>query len=155
MFEIFGLSGSILWLLLFVVLLLIEILTLGLTTIWFAGGALVAYIAALAGANVLIQIVLFFIVSIVLLFFTRPLATKYLNKNRLKTNVDSLIGKTGLVKEPINNMNATGVVVVNGLEWTARTSDDAITIEEGKVVEVLEIQGVKAIVKEKEKETEE
>ena len=87
------------WLIALVVFLVIEAATLGLATIWFAGGALVALIAAMCGAGIVIQIVLFLVVSLVLLFFTRPLAVRFLNKDTLKTNVDRVVGMEGVVTE--------------------------------------------------------
>lgn len=83
----------IIWLVILAVLVVIEIITLGLTTIWFAGGALVALVVSLLGGPVWLQILLFLIVSVVLLIFTRPLAVRYMNKNQQKTNVDSIPGK--------------------------------------------------------------
>ena len=80
----------IIWLVILAVLVVIEIITLGLTTIWFAGGALVALVVSLLGGPVWLQILLFLGVSVVLLIFTRPLAVRYMNKNQQKTNVDSI-----------------------------------------------------------------
>lgn len=87
---------EIIWLALTAVLLIIEIVTLGLTTIWFAAGALFAFFAALLGMNQGIQIGVFVVVSVVLLFFTRPLAVKYLNTKTIKTNTEALVGKTAV-----------------------------------------------------------
>ena len=115
---------EIIWLALTAVLLIIEIATLGLTTIWFAAGALFAFFAALLGMNQGIQIGVFVVVSVVLLFFTRPLAVKYLNTKTIKTNTEALVGKTARVIVDINNLKSQGQVVINGLEWTARSSDD-------------------------------
>ena len=134
------------WLLGLVVFLVIEIITLGLTTIWFAGGALVAFFAALFGAPVLVQIFLFFVVSFVLLFFTRPLVQRRLNNSREKTNVNSMIGREGRVIEAVDNFNGRGRIVVGGMEWTARAVEDSVVIPEDARVVIQEIQGVKAIV---------
>ncbi len=135
------------WLGIFIVLLIIEIFTLGLTTIWFAGGALLAFFAALLDLDLPIQIVLFLVVSLVLLIFTRPVALKYFNTKRVKTNSESFIGKTAIVKQAINNDLDKGQVMFNGIEWTARSVNDS-QIEEGKTVVVTSIDGVKLIVKE-------
>lgn len=142
------------WLILFVVLLVIEIITLGLTTIWFAGGALVAFVASVLGAPLGVQIVLFFLVSLLLLFVTRPIALRYLNLNRTKTNVDSLIGQTGIVTAEINNLKAEGSVIINGQEWTARTAKESETIEKDQLVVIKAINGVKLIVELKREENE-
>lgn len=83
---------AVYWLIALVVLLVIEAATLGLATIWFAGGALIALIAAMCGAGFVIQMVCFLVVSLILLIFTRPVAVRFLNKDTLKTNVDRVIG---------------------------------------------------------------
>ena len=134
------------WLIALAVFLVIEIITLGLTTIWFAGGSLIAFVASLFGVPIVVQIVLFFIVSFILLFFRRPLVEKHLNNNREKTNVNSMIGKEGKVTEEIDNFNQKGTIIVNGLEWTARSIEDGITIPNGSKVIVKDVQGVRAIV---------
>lgn len=141
--------NPMIWLGLLAVLLLVEAVTAGLTTIWFAGGALVAAIAAWMGAGVLVQIVLFLAVSGVLLVFTRPLAVKYLNKDKIATNANSLIGKNAVVTIDIDNLAQTGQVLINDVEWTARTSEDSQKVTKGAVVEIKEIRGVKLIVEEK------
>ena len=142
---------AIIWLAALVVLLIAEALTLGLTTIWFAGGALIALVAALVGANVWVQLGIFLAVSLVLLIFTRPLALRYMNKSTLKTNVDSLAGEQGIVSETIDNLEATGKVKLNDVFWMARSEDGSI-INEGTVVEIVRVDGVKLIVKVKEEE---
>lgn len=140
------------WLIALVVFLVIEAATFGLATIWFAGGALVALIAAMCGAGIVIQIVLFLVVSLVLLFFTRPLAVRFLNKDTLKTNVDRVVGMEGVVTEEISNLAGTGKVSLGGNVWTARTENEGGTIPVDAVVTVLRVEGVKLIVKVKEKE---
>lgn len=137
---------SIVWLAVLVVLLAIELATLGLTTIWFAGGALAAFFVSMFGANLPIQIILFGAVSVVLLLFTRPWAVRYVNKDRIKTNAESLIGKTAVVTEEIQNLAGTGQVQVGGQEWTARAKDESMTIPKGAKVCILSISGVKLIV---------
>lgn len=137
---------SMFWLVLFIIFLVFEIATMGLTTIWFAGGSIIAFILALVDVHIGIQIVVFFFVSLVLLFFTRPLAQKYFNKNTVKTNVDELIGKVVRCSETIDNFNEIGRVRINGNEWTARAVADGITIPKDTLVQIVEIQGVKALV---------
>ncbi len=143
---------AIYWLIVFVVLLGIEAVTMALTTIWFAGGALVAFLLALFGVSVQVQLAAFVIVSFILLFFTRPFALRYVNKYTIKTNVDSLIGKHAKVTTEINNMEAKGSVVLNGQEWTARALLDETIYPAGTTVEVKDIRGVKLIVSKKEEE---
>lgn len=134
------------WFILIVVLILFEIFTMGLTTIWFALGAVIALIASLAGANLVVQIVLFFVISLGSLIITRPIAQKYINDRAVKTNVDSMIGKTGKVVELIDNINATGHIMVEGNQWMARSTADNTTIEVDSLVTIVRIDGVKAIV---------
>ena len=137
---------AIYWLIIFLVLLLIEIFTLGLTTIWFAIGAVAAIIAALAGAEVIVQVMLFIIVSFITLVLTRPIAVKYLRKNTLKTNVDELIGKTAETTKPIIDENNIGEAKIEGEIWLAKSVDGKM-IKEGEIVKVVEVNGVKLIVK--------
>ncbi len=134
------------WLAALAVFLVIEIITLGLATIWFAGGALVAFVLALFNVPWLVQIAVFLIVSIVLLIFTRPVVEKRLNESRTKTNVNSMAGKEGRVTETIDNFNQKGTIIVNGLEWTARSSEEGLIIPEGTKVTINEVKGVKVFV---------
>mgnify|MGYP005778936135 CR=1 FL=1 len=144
---------TIYWLILFVILLVIEIITMGLTTIWFAGGALAAFFAGMLGFGLAVQIVLFVAVSVALLILTRPVAVRYFNKERQKTNAESLIGQQALVLEDINTLQAEGRVEVRGQEWSAKTDDPDGVIPRNKVVVIEGIQGVKLIVREKEENT--
>ncbi len=127
--------GLTIWLIITVILIVVEIITLGLTSIWFAGGAFVAGLISLTVA----------VVSTLLFVFTRPFAAKHLMKNVEKTNVDSLIGKEGIVMQEINNLEAQGVVKLSGMEWSARSADDS-KIAAGEKVLVQSIDGVKLIV---------
>ena len=138
-------SLSIIWLIVLVVCLAVEISTLGLTSIWFAGGALLAMLIAMIGGPLWLQVLIFLVTSVVLLIFTRPIAMKYFNKNREKTNVDSKIGKQAIVTVTIDNLKGEGQIVTEGMEWTARSLDSSV-IEEGSVVTIEKIEGVKAIV---------
>ena len=127
--------------------IVIEVLTLGLTTIWFAAGALVAIFAALLYAPIFVQVILFLLVSLTLLFFTRPIAVKYFNRDRVKTNVESMVGRQAIVTGEIDNVQATGQVTVSGQEWSARSWDDKVRIPTGAVVVVVASSGVKLIVR--------
>lgn len=138
----------IFWLILMAVLLAIEAATTFLTTIWFAGGALAATVASLLGAGLIVQLVVFFAVSVVLLIVTRPFAVRYLNRDVEKTNVNSLIGKTAVVTQRIDNLAQTGQVRINDIEWMARTEEDSRTIPEKAVVRIQAVYGVKLIVEE-------
>jgi membrane protein implicated in regulation of membrane protease activity len=136
---------EIFWLALFVFLILIEFATVGLFTIWFAAGALIAGFLSLAKVHLVIQIIAFAAVAGLLLFVTRPLAARYLNSQTKKTNADSLIGEICLVTSPINNLKAEGQAVVKGQEWTARSIDGSL-IPEGTKVRIVSISGVKLMV---------
>ncbi len=137
----------IFWMVVLILCIGIEVLTLGLTTIWFAAGALVAIFASLLYAPIFVQVILFLLVSLVLLFFTRPIAVKYFNRDRVKTNVESMVGRQAIVTGEIDNLQAKGQVTVGGQEWTARSWDDKVRIPAGTVVVVAAISGVKLIVR--------
>ena len=147
MYEIF-------WLIAFGVLLLIEILTLGLTTIWFAAGALVAFLAAALNMPLLVQVIAFLVVSILMLIFTRPIMTKHLNAKTTKTNAESLVGEKARVLIPVNNLKSEGQVMVNGMEWTARSTKDEMTFVKDEMVRIVGISGVKLIIEKLNKEEE-
>lgn len=142
-------SEVTIWLAVLVVCVGIEIATMGLTTIWFAGGALVSAILAALNAPLWIQIVAFFVVSLILLYLTRPVAVKYFNKDRVKTNVESLIGRQAIVISEIDNLQGIGQVTVGGQEWSARSVKDDVQLPVGSVVVVRSVSGVKLIVEEK------
>lgn len=137
---------SIIWLALFVVLIVFEAVTTGLFTIWFAGGALIALLVSLFLDMWVVQMVVFLIVSFLLLYFMRPVAMRKFNAKRLKTNVEDIAGREAKVTEFIDNLNASGTAILNGLEWSARSSEDSVTIPAGERVLVREVRGVKLIV---------
>lgn len=134
------------WLVFMAALILFEIVSLGLTTIWFAIGALAAFITALLGGNLIVQIIVFVVVSVVSLIFTRPIAVKFFNLDRVKTNAESLIGQKAKVIEPIDNLSEMGYVRINGVLWMARSADDNDFIREGNTVVIDGISGAKLIV---------
>ena len=140
----------IFWLVLLIVAIVVEVLTMGLTTIWFAGGALAAFGAGVIGFGLVVQVVVFVVVSVLLLVLTRPLAVKYFNQERQKTNAESLIGQQALVIEDIDTLQSAGRVEVNGQEWSAKTDEPDGKIEKNKIVVIDGIQGVKLIVRDKE-----
>lgn len=136
---------SIAWLALFGILVVIELATLGLTTTWFAAGSLLAFLLSIADIPVFVQIIVFIVVSLALLFFTRPIAMKHLNNSRTKTNVDSLAGKIAIVTVKIDNVGASGEAELDGMTWMARTEDSTI-VDKGTKVKVLRVEGAKLIV---------
>lgn len=143
---LFGISYAVWWLILFIVLIIVEAATLNLVTIWFAIGALLAMFAALLGAPVYFQVVIFVISSAIMLAFTKPIVQNLLKVKKERTNADRVIGELGIVVEKIDPVNSTGQVKVGGQIWTARSIDDAV-IEVNEKVEVKKISGVKLFVK--------
>jgi len=135
------------WLIALVVFLVIEGVTVTLVCIWFAGGALIGLLAAELHAPIWLQVLLFLLVSIILLVYTRPIAMKYFNKNREKTNVSGVIGKQAIVVDEIDNLQGLGKVTVGGQEWTARSMVEDQIIPVGTVVVVEEVKGVKLMVR--------
>lgn len=138
------------WVSLLVLFVVVEALTAQLVTIWFAIGSLAALIASFFTESIVIQIVVFAVVSLIALAITRPIAKKITASKSQATNADMYIGKEGVVSEEINNLEATGIVKVKGSVWTARSEDDKTIIPAGTHVEVLRIEGVKLIVRIKE-----
>lgn len=134
------------WIVLTAALLVIEAMTMGLTTIWFAGGCVCALIICLIGLPVWAQVGVFAGVSILLLMLTRPLAQKFIESGRTRTNADSLIGQEAVITEKVDNLKGTGRARVNGQDWTARSVITEQTIEQGEVVMIRAIEGVKLIV---------
>lgn len=137
---------GIVWLVLIIVFVLAEALTYQLVSIWFAGGALAALISLMCGANLPIQIAVFTAVSVLLLICTRPVVKKMMKTKTEKTNVDSLIGKSAVITQKVDNLHATGQATVNGVAWTVRSNDDTV-IGPGEQVTIEKIEGVKLIVK--------
>ena len=136
----------IIWLALVLLFVIIEIMTLGLTSIWFAAGALVSALAAMFGAPVWLQVILFIVVSAVLLACTRKFAVKHLNNRLEKTNAESLVGKQSIVIETIDNVAPSGKIRIGDVEWTARSVTDGIVIPKDQKVVIREISGVKCMV---------
>lgn len=136
----------VLWLAVVVVFLVVELSTVTLTSIWFAAGGLIALFVAMAGGNFLAQMIAFLIAAFGMFFATKPWADKVINAKKTSTNADRAIGEEVRVLERISNLDQTGVVVVHGQEWTARTEDDKMIIEQGELVRIIRISGVKLIV---------
>ena len=133
------------WLFWMVVFLAVESTTVSLVSIWFATGSLVAMFAALLNVPFIIQLVIFFAVSCILLALLRPMVRRYITPKITKTNMDAVIGKQVLVTAAVNNLHGCGTVKLGGVEWTARsTTDDPI--EAGTLVTIDRIEGVKVFV---------
>ena len=138
---------TILWIGAIIVFGVVEALTAGLVSIWFVPGAVAGLIAAMAGAGVLVQLVLFLAVSAAALAATRPLVKKLSAGKTVPTNADRVLEEQGKVTETIDNGNARGAVYVDGKTWTARSADDAV-IPAGARVRIEGIDGVKLLVRE-------
>lgn len=137
---------AVMWMALVIIFLVIELITIGLTTIWLAGGALVAFILAAIGVSFWWQLAAFIIISFVLIYFTRPLVLKYVNPRRTRTNSEGLIGEIVKVTGRIDNRAAEGTALAKGQEWSARAIFDDMVIEKDTLVKVVRIEGVKLIV---------
>ena len=137
--------AAIIWLLLTVIFLITEASTVTLVSLWFAAGALAAMAAALLGASLWIQIALFLAVSVLLLTALRPLVRKHITPKLTATNIDSVIGSTGLVTAPIDNVTASGQAKLGAMVWTARSTSGK-PIPEGTLIRVDRIEGVKVFV---------
>jgi len=133
------------WLIIAFVFAIIEAFTLGLTTIWFAGGAAAAVVVALLGFPILVQVVVFVVVSILLLVLTRPWAMKHFKSKLESTNIDAVIGKEAVVTQEISPFSA-GEAKLNGLISVALATDKNKTIPAGTAVKVDAVEGVKLIV---------
>lgn len=136
---------AIFWLGAMIVFLLAEAATVTLVSIWFAAGALAAVVVALLGGGLGLQVTVFLAVASVLLISLRGFVRKYIRPKLVRTNVDAITGTTGVVVTPINNVAALGQVKLNGLEWSAR-STDGTHIPEGALVKVDRVEGVKVFV---------
>ena len=143
----FSLSAPMIWLILLVIFILVEIATVGLLTIWFAGGALAAFFISLADFGSAVQVVVFLIVSLALVLLIRPLAQRKFNSGHIRTNAQTLIGEEAVVLEPIDNLQSKGRVMIRGQEWSARSVDDKEKFNKDDVVQVMSISGVKLMVR--------
>ncbi len=134
------------WLAFVILFVVAECATVGLVSVWFAGGSLVAMLLAMAGAGIGVQMLAFIVVSAGLLLATRPIVKKYINNKKDKTNYKSVIGEVAKVTETIDNYNQTGAAFADGKEWTARSTRDTVVMEKDTLVKVIAIEGVKLMV---------
>ena len=139
-------SLPIIWLIITVVMSVIEIMTMGLVTIWFAAGSVVALILSLIGAPLWLQVAAFLVVSVVVLVLVRPIAAAHFNNRLKKTNIDAIIGRKLIAKTDIDNLHGTGKVDMDGSTWLALSSMDHVIIHAGEGVKVVEVRGAKLIV---------
>jgi len=130
------------WLAIFIGALLFEFVTADMVSIWFSLGAIPSYILALFSVNPVVQIILFFIITALLLYFTRPVVLKYFKTNEIKTNVDSVIGQKAVCIEKITE-DTIGEVKLKTQVWSAISREP---IEVNEHVRILDVEGVKLIV---------
>ncbi len=135
------------WLIAIVALTVIEIASVQLVSIWFAIASVCAMIAALCGAPLLVQWIVFLVVSIVLLIVSRPIYKKFIKKDMVETNAQLDVGKKAVVIEDIDAKKMTGRVRLNGVDWSAKCSSDEY-VPAGTDVIVEKIDGTTLIVKE-------
>ena len=152
MYQAIGLKGkeermlpSAFWLIALIVLLVGEAITIGLTFVWFAVGALGALIVSVLGGALWLQVVVFLALSGVTLALARPVFARFLKTSHAATNADRVIGQTAVVTEQIDNLSGTGQVNVAGQIWSARSAHDVVIPRETEV-RVLKISGVKVLV---------
>ena len=143
----FGMTGF--WLVVMLLMLIVEAAAPGLVSIWFAVGALFAMICASLHAPIWAQVLVFVLVTLAALVATRPLVRKYVNAKTQPTNADRILGRDCVVRETISNLQESGAIFIDGKLWTARSSDETLTIPAGSVAVVERIEGVKAIVRPK------
>lgn len=138
------------WAVLSILLIIAEISTVQMVAVWFAVGGMTAFVSSLFGVPFYIQVILFIAGSVILLAATRPIVRRLLRNNpKVHTNADRIVGKECVVREPIDNLQGTGRVFADGLDWMARSTDDKVSYPAGSVCIIQEIQGVKVIVHEK------
>jgi membrane protein implicated in regulation of membrane protease activity len=140
-----GAVAAVLWFVVAAALFVLESVTTQFVGIWFAAGAVIAMVPALLGAPFWVQLLIFLIVSVLFLFWIRPIVKTRISVKRQPTNADMVVGKTGLVLEDIDNIKGTGRVSAMGLTWTARTEDERRVPADTQVL-VSRIEGVKLIV---------
>ena len=136
---------AIFWLIAMVIFAVAEAMTVSLVSVWFAAGALGAVLVALMGGSLTFQVTVFLVLAIALLLGLRGIVRKHFTPRVTKTNIDSVVGATGVVLTPVNNIAALGQVQIGGVEWSARSSDNS-HIPAGTLVKVDRIEGVKVYV---------
>ena len=138
-------EAAIIWIALIIIFAVVEIITVGLTSIWFAGGGLAGLVAHFLHAPFWLQVIVAAVVTLILLLATRPFVRRFLQGKETHTNADRVVGSIAVVTEPIDNVLAKGRVTVLGSDWTARSLDGG-AIPAGAQVRVERIEGVKLIV---------
>lgn len=133
------------WIAIIICAAVVELLTLTLVSVWFIPGAVITFIMSLFSIQTWVQVLVFVIISSVMLILSRTIFKKFIKFRSEPTNSESLIGKTAIVTEEINNMSGLGAVRINGLEWSAKSEQNDVIYEKGIIVTVEKIEGVKLI----------
>ena len=149
---IFGVDSLYIWVAVIIIGVAVEAFSLDLSAIWFAVGGVAALIAASIGLEMSAQLVIFVLFSAVLLLLVRPFCRRFLKTKKEATNADRIIGQSAIVTEGMDNIRETGAVRISGNIWTALSADDSL-VPQGAMVEILEIRGVKVIVKRLDKDS--
>lgn len=137
-----------LWFLIFLILIIVEVLTINLSTVWFIIGSVFAFFSSFFTRNLNYQIIVFIVCTIISIILTKRFLTKVSNFKKINTNVDSIIGRICLVTKDINNLLNQGEIVIDKNIWSALSKDDNVIIREGTKVKICDIKGVKVIVEE-------
>lgn len=137
-----------LWFLIFLILIIVEVLTINLSTVWFIIGSVFAFFSSFFTRNLNYQIIVFIVCTIISIILTKRFLTKVSNFKKINTNVDSIIGRICLVTKDINNLLNQGEIVIDKNIWSALSKDDNVVIKEGTKVKICDIKGVKVIVEE-------
>ena len=138
--------NSICWILAIIIFLAMEAATAALVSIWFAGGAVAALIASLFGAGILVQILLFLVVSVACVIVLRNVAVKNFERKKADTNLDRIIGQSVIITQTVNNTTREGKASINDVEWKVKSENDEIILA-GETATVTAIEGVKLVVK--------
>lgn len=137
-----------LWFLIFLILIIVEVLTINLSTVWFIIGSVFAFFSSFFTKSLNYQIIVFIVFTIISVILTKRFLIKVSNFKKISTNFDSIIGKTCIVTKDINNLLNQGEIVIDRNIWSALSKDDNVIIKEGTKVKIFGIKGVKVIVEE-------
>lgn len=140
--------NEFIWIGILIIAFITEISTAALVAVWFMPGALVSLILAALDVRIWVQVLVFSVISVIMLALSRSIFKKYIRKKPIiETNADSLVGNTAIVVEDIDNIEGTGQIKISSQIWTARSEEDTIKIEQGSIVKITKIEGVKLICK--------
>lgn len=142
---VLAMNMIVVWGVLAAVFLVVELITIGMVSIWFLIGALAALLSAVCGAPFWLQLLIFIAVSVICFLLVYPRLKHMIRKRGEPTNADMILGQNCRVTQRIDNISGTGSVTIGGKTWTARSADGS-PVDEGTLVCIQDIQGVKVIV---------